>query len=231
MRGPILLSWCGRLGVAAALLVAVGCGGGTSQMGSGGCRGPGRRRRRFGGQAGGSGGSGGGGANTFTATFSGNAPNVDILFMIDNSSSMTEMQNKLYTQLPTFVQTLQALPTPPSLHVAVVSSDMGAPGDSPRRPLHDGGRPGAVPVLAAGTCPARRSHRRHLHLRRGHDAELQRRQPVRRCSSASRSSATRVAASSTSSRRSTARSAPTAARRPPPTPTSCGPRPTSASSS
>jgi hypothetical protein len=55
---------------------------------------------------------------------------IDILFMIDNSSSMTEMQTKLYDQLPLFMQVLQALPTPPSLHVAVVSSDMGAPGDS-----------------------------------------------------------------------------------------------------
>ena len=55
---------------------------------------------------------------------------LDILFMIDNSSSMTEMQQKLYDQLPNFMSVLQMLPTPPSLHVAVVSSDMGAPGDS-----------------------------------------------------------------------------------------------------
>ncbi len=55
---------------------------------------------------------------------------LDILFMVDNSSSMSEMQQKLYDQLPNFMSVLQALPTPPSLHVAVVSSDMGAPGDS-----------------------------------------------------------------------------------------------------
>ncbi len=55
---------------------------------------------------------------------------LDILFMIDNSSSMSEMQQKLYDQLPLFMEKLQGLPTPPSLHVAVVSSDMGAPGDS-----------------------------------------------------------------------------------------------------
>ncbi|HLK91430.1 MAG TPA: hypothetical protein VKZ18_16145 [Polyangia bacterium] len=54
---------------------------------------------------------------------------LDILFMIDNSSSMAPMQQKLYDQLPSFMQVLQKLPTPPSLHVAVVSSDMGAPGD------------------------------------------------------------------------------------------------------
>ena len=57
--------------------------------------------------------------------------NIDILFMIDNSSSMTSMQQKLLTQLPVFMQVLAALPMGlPSVHVAVVSSDMGAPSDS-----------------------------------------------------------------------------------------------------
>ncbi|HEY6477711.1 MAG TPA: hypothetical protein VI456_14110, partial [Polyangia bacterium] len=55
---------------------------------------------------------------------------IDILFMIDNSSSMTEMQQKLYDQLPLFMNVLENLPIKPSLHVAVVSSDMGAPGDA-----------------------------------------------------------------------------------------------------
>ncbi len=55
---------------------------------------------------------------------------LDILFMIDNSSSMSEMQTKLYNQLPTFINVLQSTPAAPDLHIAVVSSDMGAPGDS-----------------------------------------------------------------------------------------------------
>jgi hypothetical protein len=55
---------------------------------------------------------------------------MDILFMIDNSSSMTEMQQKLYDQIPAFINVLQTSQAPPDLHVAVVSSDMGAPGDS-----------------------------------------------------------------------------------------------------
>jgi hypothetical protein len=55
---------------------------------------------------------------------------IDILFMVDNSSSMTEMQNKLYDQLPNFMAVLEGLQTKPDLHVAVVSSDMGAPGDA-----------------------------------------------------------------------------------------------------
>ncbi|HVV16766.1 MAG TPA: vWA domain-containing protein [Polyangia bacterium] len=57
--------------------------------------------------------------------------NIDILFMIDNSSSMTSMQQKLLMQLPAFMQVLQMLPNGlPNVHIAVVSSDMGAPGDS-----------------------------------------------------------------------------------------------------
>lgn len=55
---------------------------------------------------------------------------MDLLFMIDDSSSMTEMQQKLYDQLPNFMAVLEGLSTKPDLHVAVVSSDMGAPGDA-----------------------------------------------------------------------------------------------------
>ncbi len=56
--------------------------------------------------------------------------NIDILFMIDNSSSMTSMQQKLLAQLPTFMQVLQNLPNGlPNVHIGVVSSDMGAPTD------------------------------------------------------------------------------------------------------
>ena len=57
--------------------------------------------------------------------------NLDILFMIDNSSSMTTTQMKLLTQDPSFMTVLEKLPNGlPNIHVAVVSSDMGAPGDS-----------------------------------------------------------------------------------------------------
>jgi MYXO-CTERM domain-containing protein len=56
---------------------------------------------------------------------------VDILFMIDDSSSMTSMQLKLGQQIQSFVGALDALPGGfPDVHVAVVSSDLGAPGDS-----------------------------------------------------------------------------------------------------
>jgi hypothetical protein len=55
----------------------------------------------------------------------------DLLFLIDDSSSMATVQQKLLAQLPTFMQVLQALPGGlPSIHIAVISSDMGAPSDT-----------------------------------------------------------------------------------------------------
>ncbi len=56
--------------------------------------------------------------------------NLDLLFMVDNSSSMTTMQQKLLLQLPNFLTFLQRLPIRPNLHIAVVSSDMGAKSDA-----------------------------------------------------------------------------------------------------
>jgi hypothetical protein len=68
---------------------------------------------------------------TFTATFAQKVNNaIDLLFMVDDSVEATSMQKKLALQLPAFMQVLEALPDgPPDLHIAVVSSDMGAPGD------------------------------------------------------------------------------------------------------
>jgi hypothetical protein len=60
---------------------------------------------------------------------------VDLLFMVDNSNSMREEQILLAEQFPRFVRTLttgdvdddgtQDFPSPASLHVGVISSDMG----------------------------------------------------------------------------------------------------------
>jgi hypothetical protein len=56
---------------------------------------------------------------------------LDVLFMVDDSSSMLGMQQKLADQIPAFINGLQSLPNGlPDIHIAVVSSDMGAPGDS-----------------------------------------------------------------------------------------------------
>jgi hypothetical protein len=55
----------------------------------------------------------------------------DILFVIDDSPSMGAIQQKLSAQLPIFMQVLQALPEGvPSIHIAVISTDMGAPSDT-----------------------------------------------------------------------------------------------------
>ena len=61
----------------------------------------------------------------------GDRGDLDILFMVDNSSSMTPLQMKMLTQDPSFMTVLAGFPNGlPNIHVAVVSSDMGAPGDS-----------------------------------------------------------------------------------------------------
>jgi hypothetical protein len=95
-----------------------GAGGGNGLGGSGGGAGAAGASQ--------TGGSGGGGGTTVVHP----SNKVDILFMIDNSSSMSEMQQKLYDQLPSFMSALELLTTRPDLHVAVISSDMGAPGDA-----------------------------------------------------------------------------------------------------
>jgi hypothetical protein len=52
---------------------------------------------------------------------------LDILFMVDDSLSMKPLINKLTTNFPVFIQVLQGLPGGlPNVHIAVVSSDMGA---------------------------------------------------------------------------------------------------------
>jgi hypothetical protein len=53
--------------------------------------------------------------------------NVDMLFLVDDSSSMRLSQDNLRRNFPTFMTTLQNTPQGlPNIHVAVVSSDMGA---------------------------------------------------------------------------------------------------------
>jgi MYXO-CTERM domain-containing protein len=70
-------------------------------------------------------------ALTAAADASAGPGDLDVLFMVDNSSSMREMQQKLTDQIPLFVSALESLPTGlPNIHIAVISSDMGAPGDS-----------------------------------------------------------------------------------------------------
>jgi len=86
------------------------------------------------------------------------SPKVDILFMVDDSASMTSMQQKMLQQIPTFIQSLQALPQGlPDLHLAVVSSDLGAPSDvgaAGLRCSQTGGDNGNFFNAPEGTCTA-----------------------------------------------------------------------------
>jgi hypothetical protein len=53
--------------------------------------------------------------------------NIDIVFGVDDSSSMTDVQNKLIAQFPVFMNVLKNLPGGlPNVHIGVVSSSMGA---------------------------------------------------------------------------------------------------------
>jgi hypothetical protein len=99
---------------------ASGGGGASASAGSGGA------------SAGGAGASGGSGAGGTT----GPSPlvqeidwnlnrDVDLVFMVDNSFSMKPLQNKLTANFPAFMNVLKALPLP-NVHIAVVSSDLGA---------------------------------------------------------------------------------------------------------
>jgi hypothetical protein len=138
-----------QLGLALALAAVVGCQGGESLSGAGGSNGrtggtSGAGATGGSGATGGPGATGGSGAIGGTGAIGGSSGSggsggtavgpfgndVDVLFMIDDSSEMTEMQIKLHDALPAFVTALVGLHTPPSLHLAVIDSDMGAPGDS-----------------------------------------------------------------------------------------------------
>jgi hypothetical protein len=84
----------------------------------------------------------------------GGAGGVDILFMIDDSSSMNSMQQKLVAQIPAFLSTLQGAAQPlTDFHIAVVSSDLGAPGDVSIGCTADGDQ-GVFQSQARGDCQA-----------------------------------------------------------------------------
>jgi hypothetical protein len=52
---------------------------------------------------------------------------LDLLFMVDNSLGMTQLQAKFLADFPAFTQVLNNLPEGlPNIHLAVISSDMGA---------------------------------------------------------------------------------------------------------
>jgi hypothetical protein len=81
-----------------------------------------------------------------------NVPALDILFMIDDSSSMRNAQDNLLRNFPTFVTRLQEPPGLPDIHLAVISSDMGAGDGSIDGCDAAGGKAGIFQSTPRGTC-------------------------------------------------------------------------------
>jgi hypothetical protein len=118
--------------LAAALLA--GCGERSLDLGSG---------------SGGAGGAGGT-AGTFTPT-----RKLDLLFVIDDSSEVRLTQANLERNFPTLVATLRsAAQGLPDLHLAVISTDMGAGDGSIAGCDSNGGKNAIFQYTARGTCTA-----------------------------------------------------------------------------
>jgi hypothetical protein len=123
--------------VAAALLA--GCGERSLNTGAG-----------TGGTTGLGGAGTGGAAGTFTPT-----QKLDLLFVIDDSSEARLQQDNLMRNFPTFMTALQSAPLGlPDLHLAVVSTDMGAGDGSIGLCDATGGKNGIFQYTARGTCTA-----------------------------------------------------------------------------
>jgi hypothetical protein len=128
-----------------------GSAGGGGSGGSGGSGGGGT------GGGGGAGGAGGGGG-VATAGRGGAANpnrNVDILFLVDDSSSMRLGQENLVRSFPAFVTALKAAPQGlPNIRLAVISSDMGAGDGSIAGCDSTGGKRGIFQYTPRGACSA-----------------------------------------------------------------------------
>jgi hypothetical protein len=95
-------------------------------------------------------------ATTFQKTFQQSVNrNVDLLFLVDDSSSMRLSQDNLNRNFPVFMNTLMAAPQGlPNLRVAVISSDMGAGDGSVASCDASGGKQGIFQYTARGSCAA-----------------------------------------------------------------------------
>jgi len=98
------------------------------------------------GQAGAGAGAGGTGG-TFVPT-----RKVDMLFVIDDSSSVRLLQDNLNRNFPTFMSRLADPPGLPDLRVAVISIDLGAGDGSISGCNATGGKNGIFQYTARGTC-------------------------------------------------------------------------------
>jgi hypothetical protein len=126
-----------RWGVGLLAMTGAACGGGL-------------------GKADGGGGSGGAGdPNRWSGVLNPSINrNVDIVFLIDDSSSMNLAQDNLVKSFPTFMNRLQEPPGLPNVHVAVVSQDMGAGDGSISSCDATGGKNGIFQYTARGNCVA-----------------------------------------------------------------------------
>jgi hypothetical protein len=89
-----------------------------------------------------------------SATDGASPPNLDLLFVIDNSPGMAPMQAKLVDQIPSMMKGLNGIPAgSPSVHIAVISTDMGAHSDHPETTgCSEMGDDGAFQYQPRGTC-------------------------------------------------------------------------------
>jgi hypothetical protein len=79
--------------------------------------------------------------------------NIDIVFMVDDSSSMMPLQAKLTTNFPVFMDVLKGLPGGlPNVHIGVVSSSMGAGRNGSIEHCPTGGAGGVFQSMARGQC-------------------------------------------------------------------------------
>src|SRR3954468_13932287 len=79
--------------------------------------------------------------------------NVDMLFLVDDSSSMRLSQANLEKNFPVFMTTLRNSPQGlPNVHVAVISSDMGAGDGSVASCDANGGKNGIFQYTPRGNC-------------------------------------------------------------------------------
>jgi hypothetical protein len=126
---------------------AGGIGGASGAAGTGGASGTGG--------AGGASGTGGARGAALAREFVVSAAkqrNLDILFLVDDSSSMSAAQATLRQSFAGFVAALRGLPDgPPDLHIAVISSDMGA-GDGSISSCSGTGKGGVFQYAPRGTC-------------------------------------------------------------------------------
>ncbi len=134
---------------------AGGAGAGGSVAGRGGTGGSVAGRGGTGGSVGGRGGTGGStGGRGGTGVVVSNR-NFDLLFLIDDSSSMRLAQANLERSFPAFMTRLRGAPLGlPNIHVAVISSDMGAGDGSVAGCNTTGGKQGIFQYTARGTCTA-----------------------------------------------------------------------------